>query len=39
MWSLAWPWALLALPLLRSACAMLNEMATCESAGVSGKDE
>jgi nicotinate-nucleotide--dimethylbenzimidazole phosphoribosyltransferase len=31
--------ALLALPLLRSACAMLNEMATFESAGVSGKDE
>ena len=30
--------ALLALPLLRSACAMLNEMATFESAGVSGKD-
>lgn len=29
--------ALLALPLLRSACAMLNEMATFESAGVSGK--
>lgn len=31
--------ALLALPLLRSACAMLNEMATFESAGVSGKGE
>ena len=31
--------ALLALPLLRSACAMLNEMATFESAGVSGKDK
>jgi nicotinate-nucleotide--dimethylbenzimidazole phosphoribosyltransferase len=31
--------ALLALPLLRSATAMLNEMATFESAGVSGKDE
>ena len=30
--------ALLALPLLRSACAMLNQMATFESAGVSGKD-
>jgi nicotinate-nucleotide--dimethylbenzimidazole phosphoribosyltransferase len=30
--------ALLALPLLRAACAMLNEMATFESAGVSGKD-
>ncbi|MGI9350003.1 MAG: nicotinate-nucleotide--dimethylbenzimidazole phosphoribosyltransferase [Rhizobiaceae bacterium] len=30
--------ALLALPLLRSACGMLNEMATFESAGVSGKD-
>ncbi|MEM7215303.1 MAG: nicotinate-nucleotide--dimethylbenzimidazole phosphoribosyltransferase [Pseudomonadota bacterium] len=30
--------ALLAVPLLRSACAMLNEMATFESAGVSGKD-
>ena len=30
--------ALLALPLLRSACAMLNEMATFESAGVSGKE-
>ncbi len=30
--------ALLALPLLRSATAMLNEMATFESAGVSGKD-
>jgi nicotinate-nucleotide--dimethylbenzimidazole phosphoribosyltransferase len=29
--------ALLALPLLRCACAMLNEMATFESAGVSGK--
>ena len=29
--------ALLALPLLRAACAMLNEMATFESAGVSGK--
>ncbi|MEO0327518.1 MAG: nicotinate-nucleotide--dimethylbenzimidazole phosphoribosyltransferase [Pseudomonadota bacterium] len=31
--------ALLALPLLNSACAMLNEMATFESAGVSGKSE
>ena len=31
--------ALLALPLLRNACAMLNEMATFESAGVSGKDK
>ncbi|MEM7067300.1 MAG: nicotinate-nucleotide--dimethylbenzimidazole phosphoribosyltransferase [Pseudomonadota bacterium] len=31
--------ALLALPLLRNACAMLSEMATFESAGVSGKDE
>jgi len=31
--------ALLALPLLRAACAMLNEMATFESAGVSEKDE
>ncbi len=31
--------ALLALPLLRAACAMLNEMATFESAGVSGKEE
>ena len=31
--------ALLAFPLLRSACAMLNEMATFESAGVSNKDE
>jgi len=30
--------ALLALPLLRNACAMLNEMATFESAGVSGKE-
>jgi len=30
--------ALLAFPLLRNACAMLNEMATFESAGVSGKD-
>ena len=29
--------ALLALPLLRAACAMLNEMATFDSAGVSGK--
>lgn len=29
--------ALLALPLLRAACAMLNEMATFESAGVSGR--
>lgn len=29
--------ALLAFPLLRNACAMLNEMATFESAGVSGK--
>ncbi len=31
--------ALLAYPLLKNACAMLNEMATFESAGVSGKDE
>ena len=31
--------ALLALPLLRSACAMLNDMATFESAGVSGKED
>ena len=31
--------ALLAFPLLRSACAMLNEMATFESANVSGKDD
>lgn len=31
--------ALLAFPLLRNACAMLNEMATFESAGVSNKDE
>lgn len=30
--------ALLALPLLRAAAAMLNEMATFESAGVAGKD-
>lgn len=30
--------ALLALPLLRCACAMLSEMATFESAGVSGKE-
>ncbi|MEM1160655.1 MAG: nicotinate-nucleotide--dimethylbenzimidazole phosphoribosyltransferase [Pseudomonadota bacterium] len=30
--------ALLALPLLRAACAMLAEMATFEAAGVSGKD-
>jgi len=30
--------ALLAFPMLRNACAMLNEMATFESAGVSGKD-
>ena len=30
--------ALLALPLLRMACDMLREMATFESAGVSGKD-
>ncbi len=30
--------ALLAFPLLRNACAMLNEMATFESAGVSNKD-
>ncbi len=29
--------ALLAFPLLRNACAMLNEMATFESAGVTGK--
>jgi len=31
--------ALLAFPLLRSACAMVNDMATFESAGVSGKDD
>jgi len=31
--------ALLAFPLLRNACDMLNEMATFESAGVSGKEE
>ncbi|MEL7429522.1 MAG: nicotinate-nucleotide--dimethylbenzimidazole phosphoribosyltransferase [Pseudomonadota bacterium] len=31
--------ALLAFPLLRSACAMLNEMATFESAGVSSKED
>jgi nicotinate-nucleotide--dimethylbenzimidazole phosphoribosyltransferase len=30
--------ALLALPLLRAACAMLTEMATFESAGVSGRE-
>ena len=30
--------ALLAFPMLRNACAMLNEMATFESAGVSGKE-
>lgn len=30
--------ALVAFPLLRNACAMLNEMATFESAGVSGKE-
>jgi len=30
--------ALLAFPLLRCACAMLNEMATFESASISGKD-
>ncbi|WP_075997166.1 nicotinate-nucleotide--dimethylbenzimidazole phosphoribosyltransferase [Salaquimonas pukyongi] len=30
--------ALLAFPLLRNACAMLNDMATFESAGVSGKE-
>jgi nicotinate-nucleotide--dimethylbenzimidazole phosphoribosyltransferase len=30
--------ALLAFPLLRNACAMLNEMATFETAGVSNKD-
>jgi nicotinate-nucleotide--dimethylbenzimidazole phosphoribosyltransferase len=30
--------ALLALPLLRASCAMLAEMATFESAGVSGRD-
>ena len=30
--------ALLALPLLKAACAMLAEMATFESAGVSGKE-
>jgi len=31
--------ALLAFPLLRNACVMLNEMATFESAGVSGKED
>lgn len=31
--------ALLAFPLLRNACAMVNEMATFESAGVSGKED
>lgn len=31
--------ALLALPLLRAACAMLNDMATFEGAGVAGKSE
>jgi nicotinate-nucleotide--dimethylbenzimidazole phosphoribosyltransferase len=31
--------ALLAFPLLRNACAMLQDMATFESAGVSGKQE
>jgi nicotinate-nucleotide--dimethylbenzimidazole phosphoribosyltransferase len=31
--------ALLAIPLLRCACAMLNEMATFESANVSGKEQ
>lgn len=31
--------ALLALPLLRAACAMLNDMATFEAAGVSGQTE
>lgn len=30
--------ALLAFPLLRNACAMLNDMATFESAGVSGRE-
>lgn len=30
--------ALLAYPLLRAACAMLNEMATFASAGISGKE-
>ena len=30
--------SLLAFPLLRNACAMLNDMATFESAGVSGKE-
>lgn len=30
--------ALLALPLLRASCSMLSDMATFESAGVSGKD-
>ena len=30
--------ALLAFPMLRAACAMLSDMATFESAGVSGKD-
>ena len=33
-----WRVLVLALPLLRSACAMLNEMATFESAQVSGKN-
>ena len=31
--------ALLAYPLLVNACAMVNEMATFESAGVSGKED
>lgn len=31
--------ALLAFPLLRNACAMLNDMATFESASISGKEE
>ncbi|MFK7943770.1 MAG: nicotinate-nucleotide--dimethylbenzimidazole phosphoribosyltransferase, partial [Paracoccaceae bacterium] len=31
--------ALLAIPILRAACAMLAEMATFEGAGVSGRDE
>ena len=30
--------ALLALPLMRAACTMLSDMATFDSAGVSGKD-
>jgi nicotinate-nucleotide--dimethylbenzimidazole phosphoribosyltransferase len=31
--------AVLALPLLRAACAMLSDMATFESAGVSGRSQ